>query len=222
MRGIGKRLREARVSAGLTQAQLAERAKLTQSAIAEIEAGRSRNSAKIIELSRALNVRADWLQTGESPSAPANSLDNGNVVEIGGVEFARLPVYDIRFAAGAGAVNEDESPIDHYLMSVSHLRAMTTSPIADVAVFQVDGDSMEPTINNRDWIFVDRRRTRLTNPGIYCLLFDGDALVKRAAQHLESGVVTLISDNEKYPPQRIKSPDRLQVIGRVFLSIRRH
>jgi len=32
------------------------------------------------------------------------------LVEIDGMEFARLPVYDIRFAAGAGSENYDEHP----------------------------------------------------------------------------------------------------------------
>ena len=81
---------------------------------------------------------------------------------------------------------------------------------------------MEPTIFSRDWVFVDRRKTRLTNPGIYALVFEGDGLLKRAAQHLESRAVTLISDNLKYPPQTLKKPEQLIVVGRVFMSIRRH
>jgi len=147
---------------------------------------------------------------------------SGRIVEIAGVEYANLPVHDIRFAAGAGAENWDETPIDYYLLSLNLLRSVSKAPIEEIAIFQADGDSMEPTINNRDWFLVDMRRKQLTNPGIYALVFEGQALLKRAAQHLESKEVTLVSDNRRYPVQKIKRPERLTVVGRVFLSIRRH
>lgn len=217
MQGIGKRLREARLAAKLSQAVLAERAGLTQPAIAEIESGRTRNSPHIVRLAKALSVEPDWL--AGTPAPPKKSDD---IIDVAGAEYARLPVYDIRFAAGAGAQNDDETPIDYYLIGMPLLRGMTDAPVKDIAVFQADGDSMEPTIHSRDWVFVDMRKKRLTNPGIYALVFEGDGLLKRAAQHLETGAVTLISDNAKYPPQTIKKPERLTVVGRVFLSIRRH
>jgi phage repressor protein C with HTH and peptisase S24 domain len=136
--------------------------------------------------------------------------------------LAQIPVYDIRLAAGAGAQIDEESPIDFYPISMAMLRSLTDAPLAELAIFQVDGDSMEPTIQNRAWVMVDCRRTKLTNPGIYALVHDGEGLLKRASQHLQTGVVTLVSDNPLYPPQTIKSPHRLKIIGRVFLAISRH
>lgn len=153
----------------------------------------------------------------------AASSPTSAIIEVGGSEHARIPIYDIRFAAGFGATNsEDETPIDYYMVSMAFLRTATDAPVSQIAIFQSDGDSMEPTINSRDWVFVDRRKNRLTNPGIYALIFEGDGFLKRASQHLENGSVTLISDNPKYPSQTIKKPERLQVVGRVFLSMRRH
>lgn len=163
---------------------------------------------------------------GEDDRPVARSIEKlsvGSVVELCGTEYAMLPVYDIRFAAGAGAINDpNEDPIDHFPFSLSSLRNLTDAPLDMIAIFQSDGDSMEPTIHSRDWVFIDRRKKRLTNPGIYALVYDGDCLLKRAAQHLESGAVHLISDNQKYPAMTIKKPERLLVVGRVFLSIRRH
>ncbi|OGT54688.1 MAG: hypothetical protein A3E01_10070 [Gammaproteobacteria bacterium RIFCSPHIGHO2_12_FULL_63_22] len=184
----------------------------------------------------------DILEKGQTPTAAsAQKLSDGlgvdigawfldagtrgrdqSIVDVEGAEFARLPVYDIRFAAGAGAQNYEEAPIDHFIMSLSLLRSMTNAPLTEIGVFQVDGDSMEPTLYHRDWILVDRRRTHLTNPGIYALNVEGDAVIKRASQHIETRAVTLASDNPKYQPQTIKKLDRLIVIGRMFLSIRRH
>jgi phage repressor protein C with HTH and peptisase S24 domain len=227
MKEIGQKLKRARAEAGISQAELARRAGMSQQAIAEIEVGRSRRSPNVIALARALGKPPDYfedrrLDEPESQWKGPPVAKHGGIREVDGVEFARIPVYDIRFAAGAGAQNDDETPIDHYLISLSLLHSITDAPIGRIAIFQADGDSMEPTINNRDYVFVDRRKTRLTNPGIYAIVFEGDGLLKRAAQHLETRAVTLVSDNQKYPKQEIRNPERLQVVGRVFLSIRRH
>ena len=228
MDGIGQRVKEARASAGMSQRTLADRVGMTQQAIAALEKNSVAKTARVNDIARALNVSPEWLEgkTGalRDPemlwAAPQVSV--GGLVEIAGMEFARIPVFDIRFAAGAGAENGDETPIAWHTIGISVLRTWTDAPVSQIAVFQADGDSMEPRIHKGDWVLVDRRRTRLTNPGIYALLHEGDGLLKRASQHLETGAVTLVSDNPAYPPMTIKKPERLTVIGRVFLSITRH
>jgi phage repressor protein C with HTH and peptisase S24 domain len=91
-----------------------------------------------------------------------------------------------------------------------------------IAAFWVAGDSMQPTIGDGDLCVADLRRTQLTNPGIYAMVFEGEGLLKRAAQHLETKAVTLISDNDRYPPQTISRPDQLKVVGRIIASVHRH
>jgi phage repressor protein C with HTH and peptisase S24 domain len=231
MQGIGKRLKAARTKAGLSQQEVADKAGVTQTAIAELESGRTRRSTRTRELAAAVGTTAKWLE-GEGPlnepeqpwtgaaAVVARSYDR--LIEVAGAEFARMPVYDIRFAAGAGAVNDDETPIDYHLISMSLLRSMTDAPLNMIGMFQAAGDSMEETIHNRDWVAVDLRLNRAANPGIYALVFEGEGLLKRVSRHLETGAITLISDNKRYEPQVIKKPDRLTVVGRVIFSIRRH
>lgn len=231
MQGIGKRLKIARVKAGLSQQEVATRAKITQTAVAELEAGRTRRSTRTRELAAAVGTTAQWLEGEGSINDPAQpwdgpqtvvSINYDRLVEVAGSEFARLPVYDIRFAAGAGTVNYDETPIDYHMLSMQFLRSITDAPLDMLAMFQASGDSMEEAIHNRDWVVADRRVTRLVNPGIYALVYEEEGLLKRVERHLETGAVTLISDNKRYQPQTIKKPERLQVVGRVILSIRRH
>lgn len=212
-----KRLREFRESKGLSRADLANAVGAHPNQIQKLENGERRITTDWIErLAPHLGRKqSEFLSDGP----PDNSAQ---IIDVHGSEFARIPVYDIRFAAGAGSQNDDERPIDNYLIGLPLLRSMTDAPLIQIAIFQADGDSMEPTIHSRDWVFVDRRKVRLTNPGIYALVFEGDGFLKRAAQHMETGAVTLISDNAKYPPQTIKKPERLIVVGRVFMSIRRH
>ncbi len=60
------RFREARLKKGWSQAQLAEAVTMSQQGIDAIENGHSRNTPRILDLARALEVEPDWLLTGQS------------------------------------------------------------------------------------------------------------------------------------------------------------
>lgn len=75
MKTIGERLKEARHAANLSQEALARRAGVTQGLIGQIENGRNKGSKHAAALARALNVSADWLESGTGPKErPASSL----------------------------------------------------------------------------------------------------------------------------------------------------
>lgn len=61
----GRRVQTARVTAGLTQAELASRLDLTRSSVANVEAGRQAASAEqVIQTAEALGCDPRWLLTG--------------------------------------------------------------------------------------------------------------------------------------------------------------
>jgi len=188
-----------------------------------------------IDYGKAYGVDPGWLLTGHGKGLTADGKEiktaagkavvlksRADLVEMGGKEFANIPIYDIRAAAGFGSENYDETPIDYFPIAVSFLRAITDAPWQYIGILQIDGHSMYPTLHDRDLVFVDLRRKTLKKEGIYALNFEGETIVKRAQQHMESGHVTLTSDNPQYKPQVIKHSDRLHVIGHVFWSLTRH
>ena len=64
---FGKRVKEMRIRAGMTQGQLAERLGITREHIGRIERGRYGCSIDLLlELSCTLNVSADYLLTGKA------------------------------------------------------------------------------------------------------------------------------------------------------------
>lgn len=66
---IAKRLRQAREDAGLTQAEVAIRAGLKQSAVSHAESGRREPLATTLAaLCRAIEVSADWVLLGRRSS----------------------------------------------------------------------------------------------------------------------------------------------------------
>ena len=61
---IGKRVREARKEAGLTQKQLADKVGVSQAALSELENGDSYGTTRLAAMASVLNVSALWLETG--------------------------------------------------------------------------------------------------------------------------------------------------------------
>lgn len=231
MDSVGKRVKWARERRGLSRPALAKLVGgITHQAIEQLEKGDSRESRHTVRLAAALGVSAEWLATGKGTADEGREWEGPHIVsrsdatllEIAGIEFARLPVHEIRFAAGAGSQNYEETPVDYHIMSRSYISAITDAPISQLAMFEVDGDSMEETLKKGDWVLLDLRHKIIRRPAIYGLLFEGEGLIKRAERNLETGSVILSSDNPRYKPQEIKKPDRLSVVGKLVLSIRRH
>ncbi|MGB8601105.1 MAG: XRE family transcriptional regulator [Rhizomicrobium sp.] len=236
MRSTADRLRVAREKAGYkSAAEALERFGWKQSTYLAHENGQNGirpEKAKVY--AEAFNVTVGWLLTGDGegphtavkatfPSVTDYSTTPlpGTIIDIGGREFASIPVYDVRFSAGPGAMNGNEEPIDFYTIGLNMLRDFTDAPVTSLVFVRVVGDSMEPLLYNGDWVLVDMRATRLATPGIFAFVHDGSSVIKHASQHMETGAVTLISHNSKYEPQTIARPERLHVVGRVVLSIRR-
>ena len=68
---FASRLQYARGLRQLSQAALARKCNLSQSAIASYESGARRDTSKILVLADALGVNALWLSTGRGPMFPA-------------------------------------------------------------------------------------------------------------------------------------------------------
>lgn len=67
------RILERRTALGLSQAQLAEKAGVSQVTIQHLESGRNSTSKKLLEIARALGVTAEWLASGQgSQREPSN------------------------------------------------------------------------------------------------------------------------------------------------------
>lgn len=160
---------------------------------------------------KARNMRGDTLaKVLKILEAPSDTL------VVAGESYLAVPVYDIRAAAGAGALVEDGPPTSHQVFREQFLRRVTRAQISDLSVIQVAGDSMWDTLHDGDAVLVDRSVSRIVKDGIYVLLYDGELLIKRCQRDLSDDGVDVMSDNPKYKSYHIVDDDRLQVIGRVI------
>jgi phage repressor protein C with HTH and peptisase S24 domain len=75
---------------------------------------------------------------------------------------------------------------------------------------------MEPTIENGDFLIIDRSITRVDEFGIYVLEIGDERMIKRVQRHTD-GALVLISDNVAYAAETVPA-DRaasITIVGRV-------
>ena len=70
---LSKRLKECRLTSGMTQKALAKRCNMAQATIAEIESGRNQGSTRIAAIAKALGVNALWLAEGKGEKYPGKT-----------------------------------------------------------------------------------------------------------------------------------------------------
>ncbi|KAA2314529.1 helix-turn-helix transcriptional regulator [Puniceibacterium sp. HSS470] len=155
--------------------------------------------------------------------------DTGPVqqIVIEGDDYAHIPVHAATLAAGNGALNTEESVVDHLAFKREWLRRIGVTASAAVLARVANGDlgeSMMPTICPGDMVLIDTSRREIPNrPAdyksrkgpIYAFTTDEGARVKRVAQM--SDMVILISDNPDIGPEFLTRDKwaSFNVIGKV-------
>lgn len=155
---------------------------------------------------------------------PAPVAEDGlcsGVLDVGGAEFVSVGRYDAALSAGPGSLIEaGVEPLGYALFERQWLQAVTRAAPEHLAIVRVDGDSMESTLHDGDWVLVDRAQTRLNREGIYAVRVGDVAWVKRITLNLREKLIRLISDNPAYPVQEL-AEDELAPIGRVVWIVGR-
>ena len=144
---------------------------------------------------------------------PRSSSGDDNVMGV--------PRYRVMASAGHGALNESQEFIDYIPFTPEFfIRRLNRQSTRGLMICETRGDSMSPTIGDRDLIMidgspVDEQNLKDFEPGLYALDYDNETVVKRVEK--TPGGYLLISDNALYPPVRIEGSDlhNLKFIGKV-------
>lgn len=221
---FSERLKE--VIGGESVRNFAKRSGISVSAVQHyLKGGGEPSLSKLKAIARTANVSVAWL-VGETddPQGGAGANVAGAVGEPIGEEYALIPLYDVRAAAGHGAFIEEEHIVNWLAFRKEWLWRELRANISDLYLIEVDGESMEPTLRPGDVILVDRRDAQhVPRDGIYVLRMDGSLLVKRL-QRLPGRKINVTSDNDAYKPFEIdlaRSSDDIAIIGRVVWAGRR-
>ncbi|MBV7266620.1 S24 family peptidase [Erythrobacter ani] len=126
-------------------------------------------------------------------------------------DFASVPRLDIGASAGPGAMPAGESEFDVLRFSRRWLAEQGLEN-AQLSLIRVQGDSMEPLLNDKDEILVDRTQ-RPFRDGIHVIRLGDTLMVKRVAS-AGGGRLSLLSQNLAYPPVTVSVED-VEIVGRV-------
>jgi len=175
-------------------------------------------------IAKEAGVTIAWLATGEGPMRHCDKVGSGTVAEVANhyasakdleAEYSLVPRYDVAASAGHGSIIHSEQVVDHLAFKTKWLRGDMGLEPDKLALITAKGDSMEPTIRDRDLLLVDTREKPVSD-GVYVLRLEGSLIAKRIQRDLQGGLIVR-SDNPAYPELRA-SKDQvglLEIVGRI-------
>ncbi|WP_106418195.1 LexA family transcriptional regulator [Salinicola tamaricis] len=171
-----------------------------------------------VRLAIAKKISLGWLVLGDGDVADTSLAVNepaGLYLSDSPPETKSVPLYDVEGAAGAGRSLEHETVVGHFPMT-AELIAQLGLTDARLAGIRVRGDSMEPTLFDGDWTFINLNDTNWSLGGVFLVWVSGELRIKRV-QRLSGGAMYLISDNTHYEKEMIprSQMQEVAIIGRV-------
>ncbi|WP_288935624.1 S24 family peptidase [uncultured Sphingomonas sp.] len=137
-------------------------------------------------------------------------------------ETASVMRLDLSYSMGPGS-NLDDSYIEAeaFEFDIGFLRSLTVTPADRIRIVDGIGDSMTPTLHDRDLLFVDINQQDLNaQDRIWAIWLFGLGAVKRL-RAIGTDRVLVISDNPDVENQEVQRAD-IVIHGRVVGSIKRH
>lgn len=236
---IGRRIQELRDDIlHLSQEASAKGLGVTRGSVGNWELGKGIKRENLLRIARAYNASVEWLSTGRGPRPqtpehatgdrpPTTPVEPGRAAR--GIPAGSIPEIDVVAGLGGGGLTaraesshngitfsadviRDHWRLPEWILARWHVRPH------HVAVLQSQGDSMYPTINDGDPIFVDTRHRVPSPPGVYALADEfGGVVVKRlevVSRPGEDPIRVLVSPDNKNHQSRELTLDELATIGR--------
>lgn len=224
------RIRQIREDRGLSQQELADRVGTSNQQISLLERGERQLTANWMErLAKGLDVNpADLMgRAGDIQPARKPRSSRAGIVQI--------PEVDVRAGMGFGAESAVEYEFDTdgdfletdrivgaWQLPADYMRSeLRVSPDAS-RIFEVQGDSMEPTLETGDRVLVNTADRLPSPPGLFAL-WDGFGVVVKRIEHLlnsDPPTLSIASDNPKHRTYE-RTAEEVNIIGRVKWVARR-
>lgn len=217
MATLSERLTSLMYEKGISQAELARLIGIKQPSVFKILSGETRNPKKILEIATALNVDPHWLKTGEGDPDPSYRIVE--VSEPQNPNTVRIDILDVEASARNGAYL---SPTEQGLLSQEFdltffRQQFGRADAKHLKLITVKGDSMAPTLESGDLLYVDISENYFAADGLYVFTFDGQTFIKRLQKVGKEMLV--ISDNPTYKEWTFTQDDDVFIHGRVIFSM---
>ena len=215
-------------------AAVAKRAGIPHRTLSNLARGQDAKGTQLLAIADATSVDIEWLisgrgsaRTGPEALQPKVWLqgsfatqtvarqDNSGESDLDG--YALLPRYNVEVSAGEGALATSEQIVEFLAFNKGWLHDTFHRSPEQLMLVQVRGDSMEPTLRDRDLVIVDVSTRGIANGAIHVIRVGEELLVKRLERRLDGSVV-VHSDNRRYQPETIRGSDLrdLSLVGQVL------
>jgi SOS-response transcriptional repressor LexA len=152
-------------------------------------------------------ISINWLLYGQDPSSLVDSTDR--------YWIRYYPSIAMSAGGGASLEAEDFEKLDipdYFVKMIGGANMIKT-----IEAINVTGESMEPTLNDGDIIFVDVSKKDYIKDGIYAIHTLEDGLLVKRIQKRADAHFDIISDNQVFQNQTIPK-DELTIYGKVVSS----
>ena len=148
----------------------------------------------------------NWLLYDQNPDSLVDSTD----------KYWIKYYPSVSVSAGGGAYETEENyeslALPEYFINMLGGK----ENLKNIDAINVIGDSMEPTLNSDNIIFIDKTKNDPSRDGIYAFTTIHGLFVKRIQRRVD-GKLDIISDNKDYPSQVLNKND-LKILGKVISS----
>ena len=123
-----------------------------------------------------------------------------------------IDMIDATACCGDGIDNLPEKVCGHWKLPAVEFKSITAGKPENIKMLRVQGDSMTPTINEGDFVWVDISNNFASSDGIYLIRMATGLAVKRLQAGLSDIVIK--SDNSRYS-DITAAVGEIQIIGKV-------
>lgn len=207
---IGARLKEERERLGYTQPAFAELAGTTKKSQIDYEKDSTQPKASYLANIAVIGADILYIVTGvrlieQKKEQKSDFLD----------EFDLVNVYDVAISAGHGSICAGDAQPTSRLAFRKDWLNKNGLHAKDLLIVYAMGDSMIPTIQDKEKLLVNSADKELTDGFIYVIRNQENYWVKRVQRQFD-GSLLLISDNKMYPPMQLalNEANDVEIIGR--------
>jgi len=162
--------------------------------------------SNILNFCAVKKISINWLLYNQNPGSLVDSTDK--------YWIKYFP--DVNVSAGGGAYENDDDFESLEVPTYFVNRLGGKENLKNIDAINVVGDSMEPTLNDNNIIFMDKTKNDYSRDGIYAFTTIHGLFVKRIQKRVD-GKLDIISDNKDYPSQ-VLSNNEIKIVGKVISS----
>lgn len=162
--------------------------------------------SNILDFCAKKKISINWLLYNQNPGSLVDSTD----------KYWIRYYPEVNVSAGGGAYESDDDfeslEVPPYFINMLGGK----ENLKNIDAINVVGDSMEPTLNSDNIIFIDKTRNDVSRDGIYAFTTNHGLFVKRMQRRVD-GKLDVISDNKDYPIQ-VLDKNEVFIVGKVISS----